>query len=60
MRISSLLQTATLALSLSAAMGVMSTAFADVAQAAQQTQNQVTNANPYDSPDFIVPSNNIY
>jgi len=53
MRISSLLRTATLALSLTAAMGAMSAAFA--ANAAPQAQQ----ASPYDSTAFVVPSNNI-
>jgi hypothetical protein len=54
MRISSLLRTATLALSLTAAMGAMGTAFA--ANAAPQAQQA---ASPYDSQNFVVPSNNI-
>ncbi len=54
MRISSLLRTATLALSLTAAMGAMTTAFA-----APQAQQQASNAGPYDGQDFVVPSNNI-
>jgi hypothetical protein len=53
MRISSLLRTAALALSLTAAMGAMGTAFA--ANAAPQAQQ----ASPYDSANFVVPSNNI-
>jgi hypothetical protein len=56
MRISSLLRTATLALSMTAAMGAMTAAFAADAQAAQQ---QAVNTSPYDSPNFVVPSNNI-
>ena len=59
MRISSLLRTATLALSMTAAMGAMTAAFAADAHAAPQQQQQATNANPYDSPDFVVPANNI-
>jgi hypothetical protein len=58
MRISSLLRTATLALSLTAAMGSMTAAFADSANAAQQ--QQAANASPYDSPDFVLQNNNIY
>ena len=58
MHISSLLRTATLALSLTAAMGAMSAAFAADAQPAQQ-QQQTAQASPYDSQNFIVPSNNI-
>jgi hypothetical protein len=58
MRISSLLRTATLALSLTAAMGAMTAAFADNASASQQ-QQQTTNASPYDSQDFIVPPSDV-
>ena len=54
MRISSLLRTATLALSMTAAMGVMTAAFA--ANAAPQAQQA---ASPYDSSNFIVPANDI-
>lgn len=53
MRISSLLRTATLALSLTAAMGAMGTAFA------ANTAPQAQQASPYDGQDFVVPSNNI-
>jgi len=61
MRTSSLLRTATLALSLMASMGAMTAAFASDAHAAQQQQQQqAVSASPYDSPNFIVPSNNIY
>lgn len=57
MRISSIVRTATLALSLTAAMGAMTAAFAaDAVPAQQQQQNQ---ASPYDSQDFVVQSNNI-
>jgi len=56
MRISSLLRTATLALSLTAAMGGIGAAFAGSANAEEQ---QVSNANPYDSSNFVVPSNNL-
>jgi hypothetical protein len=55
MRISSLLRTATLAFSLTAAMGAMGTAFANEAS---QAQSQA--ASPYDSPDFVAPLNNTY
>jgi hypothetical protein len=55
MRISSLLRTATLALSMTAALGTMTAAFA--ANAAPQAQQQA--ASPYDSPNFIVPSNDL-
>lgn len=58
MRISSLLRTATLALSMTAAMGAMTAALAADAHAAPQ-QQQAANASPYDSQDFVVPSNNI-
>ena len=57
MRMSSLLRTATLALSLIAMTGAMSTAFA--ATSAPQAQ-QSTNTGIYDSPDFIVPLSNVY
>ena len=53
MRISSLLRTATLALSMIAATGSMTAAFA-----AQQAP-QASNASPYDGQDFIVQSNNL-
>ncbi len=58
MRISSLLRTATLALSLTAAMGAMTAAFAADANAAQQ--QQMSNASPYDSQDFVLQDNNIH
>jgi hypothetical protein len=55
MRISSILRTATLALSLTAATGAMTAAFAaDTSTAQQQTQNS-----PYDSQDFVIQSNNV-
>jgi hypothetical protein len=57
MRISSLLRTATLALSMTAATGAMTAAFASDANAAQQQQS--ANTSPYDSPDFVVPLNNV-
>lgn len=56
MRISSLLRSATLALSMTAAMGAMTAAFAADAHAAQQ---QATNSAPYDGQDFVVPSNDL-
>ena len=59
MRISSILRTATLALSLTAAMGAMTAAFADNASAAQQ-QQQTANTGPYDSQDFVVPNSDIH
>ena len=59
MRISSILRTATLALSLTAAMGAMSAAFAADTQVAAAPQAQASNASPYDSPDFVLQSNNI-
>jgi hypothetical protein len=58
MRISSLLRTSTLALSMIAAMGSLTAAFATDAHAAQQ-QLQASNASPYDGQDFIVTSNNL-
>lgn len=58
MRISSIVRTATLALSLTAAMGAMTAAFAADAVPAQQQQQQ-NQASPYDSQDFVVQSNNI-
>lgn len=54
MRISSILRTATLALSLTAAMGAMTAAFAAPQQSQQQNQ-----ASPYDSQDFVIQSNNV-
>ena len=59
MRISSLLRTATLALSLTAATGAMTAAFADNANAAQQ-QQQAANTGPYDSPDFVLQQSDIH
>jgi hypothetical protein len=59
MRISSLLRTATLALSMTAAMGAMTAAFASDAYAAQP-QQQTANSSPYDSPDFVAPLNDTY
>ena len=53
MRISSLLRTATLALSLTGALGAMTAAFAADAHAAQQ--QQAAQSSPYDSQDFVVP-----
>ena len=58
MRVSSMLRTATLALSLMATMGVMSAAFAGNANAAQQ--QQTVNTGPYDGPDFVVPPSDIH
>lgn len=60
MRISSMLRTATLAVSMIAAMGGMSAAFADSSNAAATQQQQTANTGPYDSPDFVVPATNIY
>lgn len=58
MRISSILRTATLALSLTAATGAMTAAFAaDTAAPAAQQQN--ANSGPYDNQDFVLQSNNI-
>jgi glutamine cyclotransferase len=57
MRISSILRTATLALSLVATMGAMTSAFAD---SRVQQQEQAANAGPYDSSDFVVPATNVY
>ena len=57
MRISSFLRTATLALSLTAAMGAMTAAFAADANAAQQQQQQ---ASPYDNQDFVIQDNNVH
>lgn len=58
MRISSLLRTATLALSLTAAMGAMTATFAQAASAPQQ--QQTSNTGPYDNQDFVVSGNNIH
>jgi hypothetical protein len=69
MDISSPLRTAMFAVSLFAAMGSISAAFADSSNAAanqqqlqqqQQQQQQTSNTGPYDSPDFVVPSTNVY
>ena len=57
MRISSLLRTATIALSLVAATGAMTATFASAAQAAQQAANS---SSPYDSQDFVAPLNDTY
>ena len=59
MRISSLLRTATIALSLTAATGTLSAALATQAFAAQQQQTQASNASPYDGADFVVPESNL-
>jgi hypothetical protein len=59
MRISSILRTATLALSLTAAMGGMSAAFAADTNATAAQQQQASNASPYDGQDFVLQSNNI-
>jgi hypothetical protein len=58
MRFSSLLRTATLALSLTAVTGAMTAAFAADATAAQQQQQQ--SASPYDNQDFVLQNNNIH
>ena len=58
MRTSSLLRASALALSLMASTGAMTAAFAADAHASQQ-QQQAASASPYDSPDFVVPANNI-
>jgi hypothetical protein len=58
MRVSSLLRTATLALSLMVTMGAMSAAFAGNANAAQQ--QQTSNTGPYDSPDFVLQQSDIH
>jgi hypothetical protein len=60
MRVSSLLRTATLALSLTAAMGAMAGTFASNASAAQQQQQAVNSSSPYDNPDFVAPLNDTY
>lgn len=59
MRLSSILRTATLALSLTAVTGAMTAAFAadDNIQSTQQQQN--ANSGPYDTQDFVLQSNNI-
>ena len=58
MRISSLLRTATFALSLTAAMGAMTAAFAADANAAQQQQQQA--ASPYDNQNFVLQDSDIH
>jgi hypothetical protein len=56
MTLTSLLRSATLALSLVAATGALTaSAFAAVDQNAQQQQQ----SSPYDSPNFTIPENNI-
>ena len=60
MRISSLLRTATLALSLTAAMGAMTATFAQAASAPRQSQQQTGNTGIYDSPDFVIPQSQIF
>jgi hypothetical protein len=61
MRISSHLRIATLAVSLIAATGSFSAAYADSTNAAaNQQQQQNANTGPYDGPDFVVPANNIF
>lgn len=57
MRIPSILRTATLALSMTAAMGAMTAAFAANADAAQQ---QAASSTPYDNQDFVLQSNNVH
>jgi hypothetical protein len=54
-----MLRTVTLALSLMATTGVMST-FVGTAAAAQPQQQQTSNTGPYDSPNFTIPESNIY
>jgi hypothetical protein len=58
MRTSSLLRAATVALALTASTGAMTAAFAADTHAAQQ-QQQTAKASPYDSADFVVPSNDL-
>jgi hypothetical protein len=58
MRISSILRTATLALSLTAAMGGMTAAFAADTHTAASQQQQTSNS-PYDSQDFVLQANDI-
>ena len=60
MRSFDFLRSAVLAASMITTLGSVGTAFADTMQphAAQQAQ-QPSNTSPYDSPDFVVPENNI-
>ena len=58
MRISSILRTATVALTLIAATGAVGTAFA--ASRVQQQEAANSYSGPYDSPDFVVAPNNIH
>lgn len=58
MRLSTLLRTATLALSLTVAMAGLGTAFAATSHSA--AQQQATNSAPYDSQDFVAPLNQTY
>jgi hypothetical protein len=67
MVISSPLRTAMFAVSLVAAMGSISAAFADSSNAPanqqqpqMQQQQQTSNTGPYDSPDFVVQPSNVY
>ena len=59
MRISKVLRTATLAVSLVTVAAGMSAAFADTNSAAQPQQQSV-NSGIYDSPNFIVPAVDIH
>jgi len=62
MRVSSMLRSATLALSLMVALGAMSASFAGNAAAAQPQpqQQQTSNTGVYDSPDFVVQQSDIH
>ncbi|HVA11739.1 MAG TPA: hypothetical protein VNF99_00680 [Stellaceae bacterium] len=69
MRISSILRSGILALSLMATMGAMTAAFAHNASRVQQQEQASTysgpqastsNTGPYDSPDFAVPPSDIH
>jgi hypothetical protein len=60
MRSFNLIRTAIVAASLIAGLGNIGAAFADTMPAPQaQLQLQPSNTSPYDSPDFVVPQNDI-
>ncbi len=61
MRISSILRSGILALSLMATMGAMTAAFAhNASRVQQQEQASTANTGPYDSPDFMVPPSDVH
>jgi hypothetical protein len=56
MRVLSFIRIATLALSLTAALGATGNAFA----ATEDQGQKATNSGPYDSPNFVIPESNIF